>query len=172
MALLIESTALIGLERRGRGASAFGSVTREEDLAIAAITASEILVGIYTIDSDGNRESELVRVPLDCTGWALFGCAAPHAYWSPDGDLLAFTAVGAPVDIAQLQGSPISDVFAMRADGSGLTKIEGLPKSVPPGGGSHFAGWVNCAGFLPTAGCQVRLTKVGAQGLNMRRSQA
>jgi len=129
-------------------------------------------VPIYTIDSDGNRESELVRVPLDCTGWALFGCAAPHAYWSPDGDLLAFTAVGAPVDIAQLQGSPISDVFAMRADGSGLTKIEGLPKSVPPGGGSHFAGWVNCAGFLPTAGCQVRLTKVGAQGLNMRRSQA
>jgi len=126
-------------------------------------------VPIYTIDSDGNRESELVRVPLDCTRWALFGCAAPHAYWSPDGDLLAFTAVGAPVDIAQLQGSPISDVFAMRADGSGLTKIEGLPKSVPPGGGSHFAGWVNCAGFLPTAGCQVRLTKVGAQGLNMRR---
>ena len=71
MALLIESTALIGLERRGRGANAFGSVTREEDLAIAAITASEILVGRYNADSPQRRitrerwvEDALGRLPL------------------------------------------------------------------------------------------------------------
>ena len=71
MALLIDSTVLIGLERRGRGASAFGSVTREEDLAIAAITASEILVGRYNADSPQRRitrerwvEDALGRLPL------------------------------------------------------------------------------------------------------------
>jgi WD40-like Beta Propeller Repeat len=123
---------------------------------------------IYVIGSDGSGESELARVPLDCTAWALAGCTAPKPRWSQDGSLLAFTAVGTPVDFASLNGTATSDAFVMKGDGSGLTMLEGLPKSDPPGGGSIFAGWVNCGEPLPTAGCQVRVVGVGAPGLNMR----
>ena len=123
---------------------------------------------IYVIGSDGSGESELARVPLDCTGWALWGCTVPNPSWSHDGLLLAFTAVGTPVDFTQLKGSPVSDVFVITANGSGLTMLENLPKNDPPGGGNHFAGWVNCRRPLPTAGCQVRVTGVGALGLNLR----
>jgi tRNA(fMet)-specific endonuclease VapC len=71
MALLIDSTVLIGLERRGGDAGEFGSVTHDEHLAIAAITASEILVGVYNADSTQRRitrerwvEDALGRLPL------------------------------------------------------------------------------------------------------------
>src|SRR5688572_20478956 len=71
MALLIDSTILIGLERRGKDSAEVITVIPEEDLAIAAITASEILVGVYSADSQQRRarrerwvEDALGRFPI------------------------------------------------------------------------------------------------------------
>jgi tRNA(fMet)-specific endonuclease VapC len=71
MALLIDSTVLIGLERRGRDSAEFPTVIADEDLAIAAITASEILFGVHRADSPQRRtkreawvEDALARFPF------------------------------------------------------------------------------------------------------------
>jgi len=71
MALLIDSTVLIGLERRGRDPDALVAMIPDEEVAIAAITASEILVGVHKADSSERRvlrekwvEDALGRFPL------------------------------------------------------------------------------------------------------------
>ena len=71
MALLIDSTVLIGLERRGRDSAELPTAIADEDLAIAAITASEILFGVQRADSPQRRnkreawvEDALARFPL------------------------------------------------------------------------------------------------------------
>jgi len=55
MAVLIDSSVLIGLERRGKDLDDLMSLTLDESFALASITASEILVGIYRADSPQRR---------------------------------------------------------------------------------------------------------------------
>jgi tRNA(fMet)-specific endonuclease VapC len=55
MALLIDSTVLISLERRGKDPDELVATIPDEDLAMAAITASEILVGVHNADSPQRR---------------------------------------------------------------------------------------------------------------------
>jgi hypothetical protein len=123
----------------------------------------------YAINADGTGIREVAGVPRDCTSWALVGCVAARPVWSPRGDLLAFSAVGTPPDVAHLSASPEHDVFTIKPDGSELAVLPGLPQNVPPGGGSLFAQWLDCDRGLPTAGCGVRVTNVGSQRLNVRR---
>lgn len=60
MALLIDSNVLIGLEREGSPADRLASELGEEAIAIAAITASELLHGVHRADTAlrrGRREA-------------------------------------------------------------------------------------------------------------------
>jgi tRNA(fMet)-specific endonuclease VapC len=58
MAQLVDSSILIALERCGLPLSALAAVVSDEPLAIASITVSELLFGIYRADS---RERRLRR---------------------------------------------------------------------------------------------------------------
>jgi len=71
MALLIDTTVLIGLERRGGKLDELVTGMPDEQFALATITASEILVGIYRTDSAQRRvsrerwvEDALGRLPV------------------------------------------------------------------------------------------------------------
>jgi tRNA(fMet)-specific endonuclease VapC len=75
VALLIDTTALIAVERgRSREAATLGDVLPgdpDEIVAIAAITASELLVGVHRARTDAQRarreafvEAMLVRIPV------------------------------------------------------------------------------------------------------------
>ena len=56
MALLIDSSVFIALERRGQPLSVLGLVAgQDEALALAAITASELLTGAYRADTPERR---------------------------------------------------------------------------------------------------------------------
>lgn len=55
MALLIDTSVFIALERLGRPLSALASVAPDEPSALAAITASELLAGVNSADSIERR---------------------------------------------------------------------------------------------------------------------
>lgn len=55
MALLIDSSVLITLERRGASPFALRAAAPDEPAAIAAITASELLAGVHRADSTERR---------------------------------------------------------------------------------------------------------------------
>ncbi len=56
MAVLIDTSVLIGLERRGKDLGALVTATNDESIALASITASEILVGMHRADSSQRRQ--------------------------------------------------------------------------------------------------------------------
>lgn len=63
MALLIDSSVFIALERRARPVAALGVVAgSEEPVALAAITASELLTGCYRADTADRRVRRLTFV--------------------------------------------------------------------------------------------------------------
>lgn len=71
MARLIDSSVFITLERRGQRLSALIQATSDEPMALASITASELLVGVVRADSPARQlrretfvESILATVPV------------------------------------------------------------------------------------------------------------
>lgn len=72
MALLIDSSIFIALERRGQPLSVLGLVAgQDESVALSAITASELLAGAYRADTPERRtrrqafvESVLEVIPV------------------------------------------------------------------------------------------------------------
>jgi uncharacterized protein YgiM (DUF1202 family) len=64
--------------------------------------------------------------------------------------------------LSRLEEGPNSEVFVINADGTGLTNVSSRP------GEDYFVTWVNCQMPLPTVGCQVHVTVVGSQKLNVR----
>lgn len=55
MAQLVDSSVFIMLERHGRDPAALGALGRDESLAIASITASELLFGVYRANTAERR---------------------------------------------------------------------------------------------------------------------
>ncbi len=55
MAQLIDSSVFIALERRRQPPSALGAATPDEPVALAAITAAELLAGVHRADSPERR---------------------------------------------------------------------------------------------------------------------
>ena len=55
MALLIDSSVFIALERQNRPVGALASSAPDEPVALAAITASELLVGVQRADTPARR---------------------------------------------------------------------------------------------------------------------
>ena len=66
MALLVDSSVLIDLERRGQRLGDIFSAAPGESLALASIVASELLRGIYRADSPTRqaRRREFVELAL------------------------------------------------------------------------------------------------------------
>lgn len=63
MALLIDSSVFIALERRKQPLSVLGMVTgHDESVALSAITASELLAGAYRADTPERRTRRLAFV--------------------------------------------------------------------------------------------------------------
>ncbi len=127
----------------------------------------DVSVSVYSIDADGSNRRLLATVPCG----SYFGsCRAPGLRWSPDGSLLAFTAVAEPLDFSVLgpEANYNYDVFIVNVDGTGLTNITNRPPDGTPGDGDFFGNWVNCELSLPTAGCEVTVTNVQPQRLNLR----
>lgn len=59
MARLIDSSVFIDLERRGESIGKLDTILHGEPFALASITASELLVGVYRSDVDRHRERQL-----------------------------------------------------------------------------------------------------------------
>ena len=55
MGQLIDTSVFIELERRGLSLSALASAAPSEPVALAAITASELLAGVHRAESEGRR---------------------------------------------------------------------------------------------------------------------
>jgi len=55
VAQLIDTTIFITLERRGLALGALAGAIPDEPLALASITAAELLAGVYRADSPGRR---------------------------------------------------------------------------------------------------------------------
>lgn len=71
MALLIDSSVFIALERRGQQFDDLAAAVPDVPLALSSITASELLAGVHRADSPARRsrreafvEGLLARVPL------------------------------------------------------------------------------------------------------------
>ena len=71
MAQLIDSSLFIALERRGQGLAALAAVVPDEPIAMAAITASELLAGVFRANTPERRfrretfvEAILRQIPI------------------------------------------------------------------------------------------------------------
>jgi tRNA(fMet)-specific endonuclease VapC len=62
VAQLVDSSIVIGLERRGQGLRELFTAAPDEALAIASITASELLVGAFRADTSDRRQRRLAFV--------------------------------------------------------------------------------------------------------------
>ena len=99
------------------------------------------------------------RALASSPGFSAEACSATQVRWSPDGALLTFTAYPdpAPSDIPQEENP---DVYVVRADGTGLTKLTDYP------GRDLNPSWVDCS--RPTPGCEARVANVAPETLNVR----
>lgn len=71
MALLIDSSVFIALERRGHSLQALARAIPDEPIALSSITASELLTGVHRADSPERRsrreafvEAILLTIPI------------------------------------------------------------------------------------------------------------
>lgn len=109
---------------------------------------------IYTIDAKGNNRRVLATV--SCANSGLDGWIVPDLHWSPDGTLLAFSAISQQPDFSQpvWEQQLHSAVFIVKADGTGLRRVTG---------GDSITNWINCQRFLPTAGCELEVRGTNVQ---------
>jgi Tol biopolymer transport system component len=104
---------------------------------------------LFVVDLDGRNERQL-------TDWVG---SVGNPSWSPDGSTIVF-------QIGYLQGDPVSQLFTVRADGSGLHQLTSDPNAAafwpsysPDGARIVFTRWV----FAPQPG-PFRLVTIGASG--------
>jgi RNA polymerase sigma factor (sigma-70 family) len=113
---------------------------------------------IYVVAPDGSNKHLLATVPCD---WSLLSeCENGPVRWSPDGSLLAFSAVPERPQSATASGAN-SEIYVLQADGTGLARITNHPAT------DTNPVWVDCR--LPTVGCEARVTNVQPQWLNVRK---
>ena len=55
MGQLVDTSVLIGMERRAAGLDALAAVVPDDPVALAAITASELIAGVHRADSPARR---------------------------------------------------------------------------------------------------------------------
>jgi tRNA(fMet)-specific endonuclease VapC len=91
LAQLIDSSVLIGMERRGLQVEQIGEVTQDSDGAISSITASELLVGVFRSDSPERRQNRetFVQAVIDAFPVVPFEIQAARAHARLSADLLA-----------------------------------------------------------------------------------
>ena len=83
MAVLLDTTCFIALERRKLPLSALGAALADRAVAVSAVTASELLVGVHMADSQSRRarRSAFVEALLESLPIMPFDlqCARIHA---------------------------------------------------------------------------------------------
>lgn len=92
MGRVIDTTVLIALERRGLGLAALGeTIPEDEDIAIAAVTVSEILAGIHRAADPGRRRKREVFLDaiLDAVPVLAFDLRVARTYGRLWADLAA-----------------------------------------------------------------------------------
>ena len=96
MAQLIDTTVFITLERRGLALGALAGAIPDEPLALASITAAELLAGVYRADSPGRRarRAAFVEAILEAIPTVPFDLRAARVYASLWAEL---AAAGRPI---------------------------------------------------------------------------
>ena len=79
MALLVDSSVFIGLERRGLGLDDFPRIGPDEPAAMASITASELLVGVFRAAPSPRTTARQVFVERLCQQVPIFAFDLPTA---------------------------------------------------------------------------------------------
>jgi len=130
LALLIDTTALIAVERsRGRADAGLGDVLPgdpDDLVAIAAITASELLVGVHRARTDAQRtrreafvEAMLARIPVVPFGLL---CARAHARIA-----VSLAGAGTSIGVHDLQIAATALAHGFRLVTANLSEFERVP---------------------------------------------
>ena len=92
MALLIDSSVFIGLERRSRSVGDLRSTVGEEAVALAAITASELLAGVIRADTQERRlrRRAFVEAILDVVPVFAFDLSVARVHAETTARLVAY----------------------------------------------------------------------------------
>jgi predicted nucleic acid-binding protein len=134
MATLIDSSVLIGLERRGLGLVALPQIMAEgEELALAAVTVSELLLGVYRADAPARRlrRESFLDALLETIPVLAFDLRVARTYGRVWSELLA---QGRPIGVhdAQIAATALTHGFSVLTDNvRDFQKVPGLSTTAP-----------------------------------------
>lgn len=133
MAILIDTTVRIELERRGLGLGDLGRIGASEPPAIATITAAELLVGVHRARPPARQARRLTFVEqiLSTVELVPFELAAAREYARAWSDLAAVGTPIGPLDPI-LAASALARGDSVLTDNVGeFTRVRGLSVRQP-----------------------------------------
>jgi tRNA(fMet)-specific endonuclease VapC len=134
LAKVIDSSVLIGMERRGLGLEALPEIMPEgEGVALAAVTVSELLLGIYRADSAARRlrREGFLDAALEAIPVLAFDLRAARTYGRVWSELMA---QGQPIGIhdAQIAATALTYGYGVLTDNpKDFERVPGLSVSPP-----------------------------------------
>lgn len=134
MATLIDSTIPIGLERRGLSLVELSRIVPEdEEIALAAVTVSELLLGVFRADSAPRRlrRESFLDALLDAIPVLPFDLRVARTYARVWSELLA---QGQPIGIhdAQIAATALTHGYGVLTDNAReFGRVPGLSVTVP-----------------------------------------
>lgn len=129
MALIVDSTVLIGMERRGLGFTDIARIGPNESTAIASITASELLIGVMRSVPSPKTTARAAFVEAICQRLPVlpFDLAAARVHARLWADLAATGTPIGPHDML-IAATALSNGYAILTDNIG--EFQGVPRLV------------------------------------------